>query len=184
MVTNPRSTLNEQPDLTLVSNEPPRKGKTPPKLTGRVISTLVALVVLVVVLRYLPPGRRSSEVQAARTPVAVAPEDVQLGNLQLSLAPGAEALYIDGVLTNAGHGAITGATMQVDLLDARGNLVTSVQKPIVSMAHGGTDLIKNEFARNPITPNEMRFFRVAVDQVPHTWNHEVPSVKVVAVTSR
>jgi hypothetical protein len=114
----------------------------------------------------------------------VAPEDVQLGNLQLSLAPGAEALYIDGVLTNAGHGAITGATMQVDLLDARGNLVTSVQKPIVGMAHGGTDLIKNEFARNPITPNEMRFFRVAVDQFPHTWNHEVPSVKVVAVTSR
>ena len=184
MVTNPRSTISERSDLTLVHNDRTRKGKTPRKLTGRVVSTLLALVILAIVLRYLPPGARNSQVQAARTPIEVAPEDLQLGSLQLSLAPAGEALYIDGVVTNAGHGAVTGATMQVDFLDAQGKLVSSVQKPIVGMAHGGTDLIKNEFARNPILPNEMRFFRVAVDQVPPDWNREVPAVKVVAVKAR
>lgn len=183
MVTNPRSTISERPDLALVRNDRAKKGKPPRKLTGRVISTLLALVVLAVVLRYLPPGARNSQVQAARTTIEVAPEDLQMGNLQLSLAPAGEALYIDGVLTNAGHGAVTGATMQVDFLDAEGKLISSQQKPIVGMAHG-TDLIKNEFSRNPILPSEMRFFRVAIDQIPPTWNHEVPAVKIVAVKAR
>jgi hypothetical protein len=52
------------------------------------------------------------------------------------------------------------------------------------MAHGGTDLVRNEFSRNPIQPNEMRFFRVAVEQVPPTWNHEVPELKIVEVKAR
>jgi len=52
------------------------------------------------------------------------------------------------------------------------------------MAHGGTDLIRDEFARNPISPNEVRFFRVAVEQVPANWNHEVPALKIVAVSGR
>ena len=183
MVTNPRSRISERPDLALVRPERKSRLKTPRKLTGRVISTLLALVVLAVVLRYLPPGARNSRVQAARTQAQVAPEDLQLGDLQLSLTPGTGALYIDGVLTNGGQATVTGATMQVDFLDAQGKLISSAQRPIVGMAHG-TDLIRNEFARNPILPSEMRFFRVAVDQVPPEWNHEVPVVKVVAVQTR
>jgi hypothetical protein len=33
----------------------------------------------------------------------------------------------------------------------------------VGMSHEGTDLVHHEFARNPIKPNEMRFFPVAVE---------------------
>ena len=46
------------------------------------------------------------------------------------------------------------------------------------MAHEGTDIVGNEFARNPIGPNEMRFFRVAVENVPPNWNHEIPDLKI------
>jgi len=182
-VTNPRSPVSEPSDLELVRNERSKK-PNPSKMTGRVVSTLLALVALGMVLRYLPPVARNAHVQASQVAVAEAPEELQLGSLQISVSPGAEALYIDGVVTNSGHGTVTGATMQVDFLDAQGKLVSSVQKPMVGIAHGGTGLIRNEFARNPVRPNEMRFFRVAIDQIPPTWNHEVPVLKVVAVKAR
>lgn len=184
MVTNPRSTISEPPELELVRNERTKKPKSPKKLTARIISTLLALLALAVVWRYLPPASRNAQVQAEQTPVTETPEDLQLSSLQISLTPANEALYIDGVVTNAGHGSVIGATMQVDFLDAQGNIVSSIQKPMVGIAHGGTDLIRNEFARNPVQPNEMRFFRVAVDEIPPAWNHEVPVLKVVAVKAK
>jgi hypothetical protein len=68
--------------------------------------------------------------------------------------------------------------------DAQGNLVASVQKPMVGMSRGGVDVIPNEFARNPIQPNEMRFFRLAVEQVPPAWNHEIPELNIVQVKAQ
>jgi hypothetical protein len=184
MVTNPRSTISEPPDLELVPNERPKKPKSFRRLTARVVSTLLAVVVLAVVLRYLPPASRHAQVQAEQTPVAETPEELQLSSLQISLTPANEELYVDGVVTNTGHATVTGATMEVDFLDAQGKLVSAVQKPMVGIAHGGTDLIRNEFARNPVKPEEMRFFRVAIDEIPPAWNHEVPILKVVAVKAR
>jgi hypothetical protein len=102
----------------------------------------------------------------------------------MSHAIAGEALYLDGVAKNTGAGSVTAATVEVRFHDGQGKVVSSVQKPMVGMAHGGTDLVRNEFARNPIQPNEMRFFRVAVEQVPPTWNHEVPELKIVEVKAR
>ena len=54
---------------------------------------------------------------------------------------------------------------------------------MVGMSHGGTDLVGNEFARNPIKPKQMRFFRIAVpvEDVPPAWNHEVPELTIIDV---
>jgi hypothetical protein len=184
MVTNPRSTISESPDLIVVPNERPKKPKSSKKIAAGVVSTLLALIAVAVVLRYLPPASRNAQAQAEQPPIAEAPEELQLSSLQISLTPANEELYIDGVVTNTGHAAVTGATMEVDFLDARGKLLSAVQEPMVGIDHGGTDLIRNEFARNPVKPEEMRFFRVAVDQIPPDWNHEVPVLKVVAVKAR
>jgi hypothetical protein len=147
-------------------------------------STAIALVVLALVLRFLPRGARNAQAHASTPTVAAAPSDLQFSNLQISSAPGGEPLYVDGLVTNAGRATLTGATAEVDFRDSQGNLVASVEKPLVGMAHGGTDLVRNEFARNPITPQEMRFFRVAVEKVPAAWNHEIPALRIVAVNSR
>ena len=128
-------------------------------LTGRLLSTLLAVVLLAVVLRYLPPGSRNAQARTGNHSTVATPDDVRLGNVQMSWAPAGEALYLDGVITNTGEHNVTGATVQVDFHDEQGKVVNSMQKPIVGMAHGGVDLIRNEFARNPIQPNEMRFFR-------------------------
>jgi hypothetical protein len=59
-------------------------------------------------------------------------------------------------------------------------------RSLVGIGHGGTDSVDNEFARNPIKPNEMRFFRVAlaVEEIPPTWNQEVPDLTIVEVKAK
>jgi hypothetical protein len=186
MVTNPRSRISAHADLAVVRPERAKKPKSSKKLMARVVSTLLALLALAIVLRYMSPTSRNgqAQAQAEQSTVAASPEELQLSGLQISLTPANEALFIDGVVTNTGHGSVIGATMQVDFLDAQGKIVSSIQKPMVGIAHGGTDLIRNEFARNPVQPNEMRFFRVAFEEIPPTWNHEVPILKVIAVKAK
>lgn len=162
----------------------------PISMKARLITTAIALVALVLVLRDLPPGARNSQVQeraAARATAqkaahAAPPQDLRYSDLVMSNAAGGETLYLDGLVTNTGKATVIDSTAEVQFLDAQGRVIANLQKPLVGMAHGGTDIIRNEFARNPITPNEVRFFRVAVEKVPPNWNHEVPTLKMVAVT--
>jgi hypothetical protein len=140
--------------------------------------------VLVLVVRYLPPGTANTQVHAGPISVEGLTDDLQLGSLQMSNAPAGEELYLDGTAKNTGTATVTGATVAVEFHDAQGKVVGSTQKPIMGMARGGADLVSNEFARNPIQPNEMRFFRVAIEQVPPAWNHEVPELKIVEVKAQ
>ena len=181
MVTNLRSPISDRSNLTPVRKVGSKTLRTPRTLTGMVVSTLLALVVLVAVLRYLPARSTTALAQSGAVPVEAISGDLQFGSLQMSHDFAGEALYLDGVVKNTGILPVTGATVEVDFHDAQGKVVSSVQKPIVGMAHEGTDLVGNEFARNPIQPNEMRFFRVAIEQAPPGWNQEVPELKVVTV---
>jgi hypothetical protein len=188
MATNPRTTISERAQLTVLSpGRRTQQGQSNP-LKRRLLSTGFALVVLALVLRYLPSQTRNAQARATQPPVVVqaAPEDLHFSGVQISegSVSNVDYVYVDGLITNDGKARVGGATAQVDFYDRTGVMVASVQKPLVGMAHGGTDLVKNEFARNPIGPNEMRFFRIAVDNVPPTWNHEVPRLKIVTVTAR
>jgi hypothetical protein len=183
MATNPRTTISDRAQLTVLSPGRRNQQRQSISLKGRLISTGIALVVLGLVLRYLPSQTRNAQARTTQPPVAVqgAPGDLHFSGVQISEAPGGETVYVDGLVTNQGKAQVSGATAQVDFYDSRGTIVASVQKPLVGMAHGGTDLVKNEFARNPIGSNEMRFFRVAVENVPPAWNHEVPQLKIVEI---
>jgi len=150
----------------------------------RVLTTLAAVLLLIIVLRFFPPAARTSDVQASHSTTLTLTGDLQLSGVQLSRAADGTELYLDGMVKNAGDSEVTGATAEVGFHDAQGKLVATVQKPLVGIAHGGTDLVRNEFARNPIAPNEMRFFRIAVEDVPPTWNHELPELAIVDIQAR
>ena len=178
-----RSPVSERANLTLVNHRRRTSQKQFSPLSRRVLSTVVALVLLVLVLRYLP-AKSTKAAQQPSGAVQASPMDLHLSGLQISKPPDGATLYVDGLVTNASNARIAGATAEVQFRDAQGKMIASVQKPMVGMAHGGTDLIGNELARNPIKPNEMRFFRVAVEDVPAAWNHEVPELKVVDIKAR
>jgi len=182
MASNPRSTVSEPGSPTLVVPLRRMKSRRTRSLKPRLLSTVLALGLLVLVLRFLPPEHRNAQANVAQQSAApVTPNDLKLSDVQMSQSPDGQALYLDGLITNQGQSKVLGATAEVRFQDAGGSVVASVEKPLVGMAHGGTDLVRNEFAKNPITPGEMRFFRVAVEPIPPSWNHEVPGLKLIAV---
>ena len=186
MATHPQSSVSERPELTRMSG---RRGRSRPStsMKTRLISTAIALVVLALMLRYLPAGNKKAQ---AKTPATTAsavqatPADLHLGSVQMSETVGGEALYLDGRVTNDSSERVTGAIAQVTFSDIQGHPVTSLRKPVVGMSQGGVGVVRNEFSNNPIGPNETRFFRVAIDQIPSTWNHEVPELKIIEVKSK
>ncbi|MFZ1137039.1 MAG: hypothetical protein WAN69_18970 [Candidatus Korobacteraceae bacterium] len=184
MASTSRGPVSERADLTLVSNRRRPQPQRSNPLGQRILWTLVTLVLLGIVLRYLPARSSKASAQRPAVVMAASPADLRVSGVQISRPPDGGALYVDGLATNAGNARITGATAEVQFRDAQGNVIASVQKPMVGMAHGGTDLIGNALARNPIKPNEMRFFRVAVEDVPPSWNHEIPELKVVEIKAR
>ena len=184
MASNPRRTIAQRTNLMVLPRDAKASRKPARSLTGRVVSTTLALMALAIILRYLPPSPRNAQVQTADVSIGTVSEAVQLGKVQMSQPPADEALYLDGVLTNNGTANITGAKAQVDFRDADGDVVSRVEKPIAGMTHGGTDLVQDEFVRNPIQPRETRFFRVAIDQTPANWNHELPELRIVEVKAQ
>jgi len=188
MATNPRTTISERAQLTVMS--PGRRGKQRQSnpLKRRLLSTAIALVVLALVLRYLPSQTRNAQARTTQPVVTGQVDSSELHFSGIQLSQGAvlnvDYVYVDGIITNDGKGRVREATAQVDFYDGHGAMVASIQKPLVGISHGGTELVKNEFARNPIGPSEMRFFRIAVENVPPTWNHEIPQLKVVEVKGK
>jgi hypothetical protein len=178
MATNPRTTISDRAQLTVVNTG----RKVPPMqsllLKRRLVTTAIALVVLALVLRYLPSRTRNAQAHGTQTEVLESPSDLRFSGLQITRPIASDAIYVDGMVTNKGVERVKAATAQVDFYDVHGTLVSSVTTPLVGMSHDGTDIIGNEFKRNPIGPNEMRFFRVQVESVPPNWNHEIPDLKI------
>jgi hypothetical protein len=152
----------------------------------RFLTTLAALLVLIAVLKFLPPMSKHPSVQASRGAIPAAVSDLHLSGVQMTPAPDGGAFYLDGIVTNAGNARVTEAISDVGFYDAKGKPIASVREKLVGMSHGGTDLVDNEFARNPITPKEMRFFRISVsaEDVPPNWNHELPQLTIVDVQAK
>jgi hypothetical protein len=185
MATNPRSELNvrDRARLSLVTNDPRSRKRTARSLKSRIVSTAFALIALILVVRFLPPGTRTAQANGPSPHVAVAPSDLKITEVQVTRPSGSDLFYLDGMVTNAGKGAVAEAAAEVDFLSPNGDLLTTMQAPMMGMAQGGVGVVGNEFARHPITPGEVRFFRVAIKNAPPQWNHEVPQLKVVAVSS-
>ena len=184
MATNPQSTVSDRTDLTPIRNDRRKQQDQSTTLVRRVILTFLALVALALVLRFTTTSSRTAQARTSRPETLAIPDELRLGSVQMSKAIAGGTLYLDGVVTNTGQDSITGATFEVNFHDAQGKVVASVQKPIAGIGHGGTELVPDEFARNPIRPNEMRFFRVAVVQAPSGWNYQVPDMQVVNVTAK
>ena len=184
MASTSRSQVSERTDLTLVNRRRRTQPQRPDPRSRRLGSTAVALMLLGVVLWFLPPKSAKVSAKLSADAIQALPTDLRLSGVQISQPPAGDALYIDGLVTNTGSARVVGATAEVQFRDAKGNIVATMHKPMVGMAHGGTDVIGNELTRHPLKPNEMRFFRVAVDEIPPAWNHEIPELKVVDTKAR
>ena len=188
MATHPQSSLSERPGFDVVRGARRSRRHHPTSTHARLITTFLALLALGVVLRFLPARARDAHANAPtnskQTVVEVAPVDLQVSSVQMSEAVGGEALYLDGRVSNESKAQVRQVIAQITFSDVHGQPVAIFRQPLAGLPKGGVGAVRGEFFQNPIGPNETRFFRVAVEQVPPAWNHEVPELKIVAVKGK
>jgi len=184
MATNPRVPHEERKQPQLVPNSDQLQPKRPGGgMPGLLIGILVAVVLLAVAIYFLPRMPKTSPPPTnAQVPSQPVPGELQLQGMQLVAGPTDESYYLQGNITNTGPHSITGIMADVKLRDSQNQVIVDVQRPMQGMA-AKDHTVENPLAQDPIKPNDTRPVRITLDNVPRTWNHNLPDIKIVTVTA-
>ncbi len=166
-----------QPPLPL----PPEEHETPwaPIGIGAAIM-VVAIVALVVFTRSNPAGPGAAPPYAAK---------LAISDLKMSAAEnfvGGTVSYLEGKITNNGDQPVTGATLDVTFRNSLGEVVQKETMPVRALqAHSVTGTPEMFDLRvAPLQPGKTIDFRLTFEHISGDWNHEYPSLKFVAVTTK
>lgn len=153
-------------------------------MPGLLIGILVALALLAAVVYFMPRNPKNRPpAAAAQVPAQPVPGELQLQGMQLIDGPDDSSVYLDGNITNTGPHAITGIMADVKLRDAQNKVILDVQRPLQGMAMKDHSLVADPLAQDPIKPNDTRPIRLALNNVPREWNHNLPQVQIMTVTA-
>ncbi len=189
MATNPRippdqrnATEERRPQL-IPGGRPPRKGLT--AVPGVLFAIVVAAALLAALIYYLPRApKKAPAPTAAQAPVQPVSNELQFTNMKIDMAPTGGAMELVGNVINSGNRPVLGATVQLTFFDSKGTALEAIDRPLVGMVRNSDGaLATHEWGTDPVQPNQTRMFRVTVDQVPATWNHLMPGMKVLSVAT-
>ena len=191
MATNPRlphdndAQYRERKEPQLVPNSDRLKPKRPGGgMPGLILGILVALALLAAVVYFMPRNPKNRPpAAAAESPAQPVPGELQLQGMQLIAGPDDESYYFDGSVTNTGQHFITGIMADVKLRDGQNAVILDVQRPLQGMAMKDRSLVSDPLAQDPIKPNDTRRVRLALNNVPRQWNHNIPQLQIVTVTA-
>jgi len=158
-----------------------------PTSTGRrVMAGVLGLAIVTLMFYYV--SRVSQRARAHTQVEVVAPADgqgleseLQLSDLEMSQANAADPLELHGRVLNVGNHRIIGAIVQLTFKDSAGRILSTIQKPILSMTEEPDPGVSNNFSGDPIEPDESQAFRVLVRNPPPRWDHNLPEVTVITV---
>lgn len=153
-------------------------------MPGVVLGILVALILLGALVYFLPrTPKNRPPATAAQVPAQPVPGELQLQGMQLVAGPTDGAYYLDGNVTNTGPHSITGIIADVKLRNTQNQVVLDVQRPLEGMAVHDHGLVSDPLTKDPIKPNDTRPVRLGLDNVPSSWNHNLPEIRIVTVTA-
>jgi hypothetical protein len=165
-------------------------------MPGMVLAIVTVVLLLGAIFYFVPRSPKSTTANApaaAATPDQPVAGQLQISNVSMSIAPVGGAVSIDAELTNTGTTDVSGVMADVHFPLSDGH-VGEVEAPVQGIAMGRlanegkqTDTGKvtgdtEELTKTPIKPGETRPIRIAVNQVPSTWNHQVPQIEVLQTT--
>src|SRR5271167_941392 len=99
--------VSDGTNFTLVSSSRRRKQDQSVPLLPKLMTTVATLALLAVVLKFFPPISSNARVHAAPGSAQAAPADLRVGEVQISEAFAGDAIYLDGLVTNAGDNWVT-----------------------------------------------------------------------------
>lgn len=186
MATNPRtppdpSSKQQRPEIV---PPPVAQKKWPGAGPGFLFAIVVAAALIAAIVYYMPRAPKKSPPPAgAQAPIQPISNELQFSNLHITPGPTASQITIDGTVFNAGNRPLLGSTVQLSFLGHDGKVLGDVVKPLQGMAIQNGVLQSDNIGTHPIPPNQTRPFRITVDNVPAGWNHQMPNMTVLTVSS-
>lgn len=171
--------------------EPPQRSpqdihpKLPPQKKGLEIWPIVILVVaaaiLISLVVFLPRApRKGVPPSAAQVPPQPTGAQVQLTNLKLSTPVPPGSVQITGEIFNAGQTAINEIQVQATFESSQGQQLLTLTAPVMSYSDGQAIPLTEAV----IPPGSQRPITIRLDQVPKGWDHAIPELRVINVTSQ
>jgi hypothetical protein len=178
MATNPQFPQQRGPQR--VPDVP--KLKLPPRkqFPWPIVAIIAAGAILIAIFALLPttPHKRTAP-EAAQVPGQPTGSQIQLSHLTLKPGPTGASAYLAGQITNTGNTEITGVQVQATFKGANGQNLGTEVLPVEELK---SPTQVQDFTKDPIKPNQARDFRIALDNVPAGWNHDLPAISIDAVT--
>src|SRR5256885_10081608 len=144
------------------------------------IAIMAAGLILAAFIYYLPRMPKESRGPAAgQIPDQPLLNELQVSNLKIVPAPVGNQIYLTGQLQNTGNHTVNAITVDAIFRDANGQQVQRETRQLEGVAVQGNGTQATTFADSPLKPKDSRGFRVGFDNVPTTWNHEVPEMRIV-----
>lgn len=185
MATNPRIPREERKEPQLVPNtdqlHPKRPGGGMP---GLFVGILVALALLAAVVYYMPrTPKNRPPAAAAQVPLQPVPGELQMQGMQVVAGSTDGSYYLNGNVTNTGPHSITGIIADVKLRNTMNRVIADMQLPLEGTAMHDHALVSDPLIKDPIKPNDTRTVRLALNNVPPDWNHNLPDIQIITVTA-
>jgi len=192
MATNPRVPNQNEPDRKgpMLVQKPERPTSAAP---GVALAIITALLLLGAIFYFMPRAPKQVTVppSSADVPAQPVPGQLQISNLKVTPAPTGGSLNLDGQITNTGSSQVNGIMAEVRFPLNNGQTL-SVQRPVQAIAMGAAPGKQADTGRvtgntedltsAPIKPGDTRPVRITVDQVPASWNHQVPEIALTTTT--
>jgi len=158
----------------------PSPTSTPSESNWRPILVGVAVVVLVVgiiafFLRSQPKGAAAPHPYAA---------NLKLSDLKMSAAEnfvGASVTYLDGTVTNTGDKTVNHAIVHLEFKDSVGQIAQTEDVPIRILQTSGPYPDTVDLSTAPLSPGQSKPFRLTLEHVSDSWNHEYPGLQITDV---
>lgn len=183
MATNPRIPESRGPQLEKGPGglKPVRPGSGAP---GVIIAIIVALILLAAIFYFMPRAPKATPPKpAADMPVQPVPGQIEVQNVNMSMAPNGRAMTLQGMMTNHGGQVINGIAARVLFRGNDGTVLANEIGKVYALKKVGDDLVPDDLTKAPLKPNDTRPFRVEVADVPQGWNHQAPELQITTVTS-
>jgi len=152
---------------------------------SKLIPMLVGLGVVVIVVGLAVFLLREKPKVATPPPAYVA--NVKISDLKTSAAEnfiGASVNYLDGTVTNSGDKILTRAVVRVTFKDSLGQVAQIEEIPlrILQKTVRYDDAV--DLSASPLPPGASISFRLTFEHISAEWNHELPEVQVINVSTK
>ncbi len=125
-------------------------------------------------------GSNSHSSVASKQSAPPAEGKVTITRLQVTPAPGS-ALFLDGVLQNAGNEGITDVQVAASFYDAHGQIVDTQTRPVQAVISNSAMATQN-LSESPIAPGAAHAIRIYFPHYPASWNGQTPKIAVTHVS--